>query len=71
MLANLFVSTTMTTAASARRTGSPRSRSVPKLVVRQHSPRAGHRFARDMTLEQGKPAAEAKMEALQTADTFE
>lgn len=29
------------------------------------------RFARDMTMEQGKPVAEAKMEVLQTADTFE
>jgi succinate-semialdehyde dehydrogenase/glutarate-semialdehyde dehydrogenase len=28
-------------------------------------------FARDMTMEQGKPVAEAKMEVLQSADTFE
>ena len=28
-------------------------------------------FAKDMTMEQGKPVAEAKMEVLQSADTFE
>ena len=29
------------------------------------------KFARDMTMEQGKPVAEAKMEVMQSADTFE